>query len=314
MFIAYRVILSVLVAWGTARTPPLSMADWHAYKDEKEAFVAGQVGSSVLRINAVSSVALASYLLWALLQPFSIAARFPTLIDWLTLVVPLASACTVLADHVGVLLLGLCAIALVLYLVNKYINTTRPASSEPAARAPESPLPVLTLYRTYLMVLTVFCILAVDFHVFPRQFAKCESWGTSLMDLGVGSFVFSHGIVSLRRDRRFNATRTARRTIPLLLLGLIRVLLVKRTEYPEHVSEYGVHWNFFLTLGIVIPLVDAIQACVGGPFAVAGVVLSALYELVLSYTPLSAWALSDVRDASSLVSLNKEGLVSLPGA
>jgi len=86
------------------------------------------------------------------------------------------------------------------------------------------------------MVLTIFCILAVDFPIFPRFLAKCETWGTSLMDLGVGSFTFSHGLVSLRSTRS-SWSRLARRTVPLLLLGAVRILLVKRTEYPEHVSE-----------------------------------------------------------------------------
>ena len=62
------------------------------------------------------------------------------------------------------------------------------------------------------------------------------------MDMGVGSFVFSQGVVSaipLLKDPLYltsplipKTTRTLRKTLPVILLGLVRVLLVKGTEYP----------------------------------------------------------------------------------
>ena len=36
--------------------------------------------------------------------------------------------------------------------------------------------------------------------------------------------------------------------VPLLALGLARLLSVKASGYHEHVSEYGLHWNFFFSL------------------------------------------------------------------
>lgn len=60
--------------------------------------------------------------------------------------------------------------------------TVRTNPSHDSSLAPSSPrYSFLTVYRAYLMVITIYCILAVDFPVFPRFFAKCENWGTSLV-------------------------------------------------------------------------------------------------------------------------------------
>jgi phosphatidylinositol glycan class W len=44
--------------------------------------------------------------------------------------------------------------------------------------------PYLSVYRAHMMLMTIICILAVDFQAFPREFAKCETWGTSLVSGG----------------------------------------------------------------------------------------------------------------------------------
>jgi hypothetical protein len=65
------------------------------------------------------------------------------------------------------------------------------------------------------------------------------------MDIGVGSFVFSQGIVSaipiLKNPTHLSAPiapkiiLALRKSLPLLCLGLLRVLLVKGVEYPVRI-------------------------------------------------------------------------------
>jgi len=114
----------------------------------------------------------------------------------------------------------------------------------------------LTSFRSTVSYLTFIAILAVDFHVFPRRFAKTETTGLGLMDLGAGSFVVSAGFVSgyARQSEKYSKESLAkiiRHSIPLIVLGCIRWFTTKSLEYQEHVSEYGVHWNFFFTLSMV---------------------------------------------------------------
>ena len=56
--------------------------------------------------------------------------------------------------------------------------------------------PFITYYRACVNLFTAFSILAVDFTLFPRHFAKAETYGTGLMDVGVAGFLVSNAIVS----------------------------------------------------------------------------------------------------------------------
>jgi hypothetical protein len=37
----------------------------------------------------------------------------------------------------------------------------------------------------------------------------------------------------------------------LILLGILRLISLKYTNYVEHVTEYGIHWNFLFTIVFV---------------------------------------------------------------
>ena len=124
------------------------------------------------------------------------------------------------------------------------------------------------------------------------------------MDLGVGSFIFAQGVASalpLIKDTDHLSKRigpkiwaSLRKTSPLLLLALVRLVLVKGTDYPgvcilvvpsiaaskltleqEHISEYGTHWNFFITLALVPPLQMSLQPLFRHlPVTVVGLLIS----------------------------------------
>lgn len=212
----------------------------------------------------------------------------------------------------------------------------------------------LSAHRASTMIITCIAILAVDFHAFPRRFAKAETFGTGLMDAGVGSIVVasafasgmkavaavsfldkkhsgdaavtfsegsrsssngSGGITSLALHSGATWTRNVTRLIALLSLGIARSLATSATDYQQHVGEYGVYWNFFITLGMlrifamVIPQAVIASPTLSGAF---GVLLLLIHQISLSFTKLTEYIHADRRGPSTL-SLNKEGVFSLLG-
>lgn len=194
----------------------------------------------------------------------------------------------------------------------------------------KDPIPVkpfITTYRGAMMISTCTAILAVDFpSVFPRRFAKTESFGTSLMDLGVGSFVFAAGIVAARqqiKERTSGSPSTIERfrnalrhSLPLALLGLVRLWSVKGLDYAEHVSEYGVHWNFFFTLAI-LPLANALLHPVLKYFPSYGLlafIIAIGWEIALNVVyDLKRYITLSERKPDDWLSQNREGVFSLIG-
>ncbi|KYR01579.1 phosphatidylinositol glycan [Tieghemostelium lacteum] len=194
-------------------------------------------------------------------------------------------------------------------------------------------------YRSFIMIATCICILAVDFQVFPRRFGKTENYGISLMDIGVGSVVLSGALVS--RQARYDqlkilnevevdskkgpiprlykkqslsrlslAIHTLKSNLPLVIIGFVRMILTKSVNYQEHTSEYGVHWNFFFTLALV-SLSMAFLKFSPNVNAAIGVLAIVIYQIALSNYGLADYILNHPR--TDLISANKEGICSFIG-
>ncbi|KAF3449423.1 hypothetical protein FNV43_RR10151 [Rhamnella rubrinervis] len=168
------------------------------------------------------------------------------------------------------------------------------------------------LYCGQKMIITCLCILAVDFRIFPRRYAKVETYGTSWMDLGVGSFVLANALVSrqARNILSMNWKTAIQSTSPLLILGFVRLLSTAGVDYQVHVGEYGVHWNFFFTLAAISALTSIInvspQHC-----GILGLLVLVGYQCGLM-CGLNKYLLSNER-GTDIISQNKEGAFSILG-
>ena len=275
----------------------------------------------------------AAVVLWSVLQSrqsfFKPYTPLAFAVDFLLNVATILLATTLYANSPILLNTSLLALAALVYVLPRQAAPKK-AKLPPPKQTKDveaNALPkkqFLTTYRGSMMVITSIAILAVDFKIFPRRFAKVENWGTSLMDVGVGSFVFSAGVVAARSILKEKLTgkstslstrlyRSIRHSLPLLVLGVIRLYSVKGLDYAEHVTEYGVHWNFFFTLGFLPPFLALFQSAFEYVPSYAGlaILLGIAYQAALEFTPLKAYILTAPR--TDLLSQNREGVFSFFG-
>ncbi|XP_077657497.1 glucosaminyl-phosphatidylinositol-acyltransferase PIGW isoform X2 [Urocitellus parryii] len=305
-------------------------------KQMKEAFVSNLNGTSVLEINQGLCFPAFCILCRGLLLifsqhlcSFSHTWRTRFFIDFVVLIVPLMYILTILPaiilpEHITIMI---CCGGLLLYqiyqrrtcyarmpvqkILEKFMKISLESEYNPA----------ITYYRVINSIFTAIAILAVDFPLFPRRFAKTELYGTGAMDLGVGSFVFGTAMVcpEVRRkytkgSRFYYLTKSLYSSWPLFFLGLGRLIVIKSIGYQEHLTEYGVHWNFFFTI-IVVKLITSLLLMIiplNKSWMVA-VSIAMLYQLALDFTPLRRLILYGTDGSGSRVGFlnaNREGIIS----
>lgn len=259
-----------------------------------------------------------------LTQPLAIPARF--LLEYATIVWSVVLNVTVLNGRIyeiaGTLLL-VCITIAAKHLCNR-THVLRFVTQIPHRR-PD----YIACLRATTNLITAVCILAVDFRAFPRHLAKTETYGFALMDTGVGLYVFNNALVDGQRRGAdaTNARLTGRRlrhlfsgVAPLLLLGAGRFFVTSGIEYQQHVSEYGVHWNFFVTLALTRLLAMIVMAVLGDckhGVAYATLAIMLLHQggllVGLGRWVIAADALAEDRRTAGWLRANREGVASLPG-
>lgn len=218
-------------------------------KDEKEAFVTGHEGTGVEELLIVSLAAPIGIWLWTIVCRDEPVFGKRMLGEVFLILFPMLLVQTSFLYPWGVIVMTMEVLCATFLLSTK----RRRQDSSPKKNPPQSTrrAPSITCYRSSVMFMTCVAILAVDFPLFPRRFAKTETQGYGLMDLGAGSFVVSAGLLWRPTSQH------VKRILSLVGMGLLRLVANKGVNYQEHVSEYGVHWNFFLTLAVVMPLATA---------------------------------------------------------
>lgn len=229
------------------------------------------------------------------------------LFEFLLIIIPIVCNLTILAQHVSVLIPNLFIACIAITWL--YKDAFKPSGKRVTFVQHKN---FITNARSTINLLTSIAILAVDFEIFPRRFAKTESYGYSLMDVGVGLFVYSNGIVAQSKERVFLPFKEFKSVIPLLVLGLGRFVVTREINYNVPVSEYGVHWNFFITLAVTKIVCSILLNTKAKKYLlVKAVVLLVIHEIFLQ-SGLAKYVLGSSK-RSNIISANREGIASCLG-
>lgn len=303
-----------------------SSRDKERYRLEQEAFVSNHGGTTSQEVVYVILPNVCGVLLT--ITTIGLCGKYlhknvKVFIEFVLTVVPSVLCCTVFSEYVT----NVCVAMIVLSFINIMLMRMKVhALTSCILRPVRGKRPFITNFRALSNIVTAICILAVDFRIFPRKFAKTEVFGYSLMDTGVGIFIVANSLVA-PEARDFgqrpkvgffstlsrNLKSPLKSSIPLLLIGFGRSLAIELLGYQKHVSEYGVHWNFFITLAFVKLFTRTITSTISSRYSLlSGVWILAMHEYILTSNGLKAWILSN-EPRVDFITANREGLMSIPG-
>lgn len=298
----------------------------NSYRQEQEAFVSGHGGTTSREVIYAIMPNICSILLTTTtmgLLDRVIHRNMKVVLEFSLIVIPSILCCTVLSEYVATVC---CAMMLISIMNIFLLGISSNALSTCSMESTYGKRPFITNFRALTNMLTAICILAIDFHIFPRKYAKTEVFGYSLMDTGVGLFIFANALVAPEAKDftpkprigffhtiSTNIKHSARSCIPLLILGFGRSVVIELLGYQKHVTEYGIHWNFFITLAFVKLFTSCITSTINSKYSLlSGIWILGMHEYILSTKGLKEWVLSN-SPRNDFVSANREGVVSVPG-
>lgn len=270
-----------------------------------------------------------SRLLWCCIKLYltRFFGRAPILVEFVVLFSPFILAVTLLQGYVYYLVIGVGLITwtLLLRLLISGEPLLRLISDKKVSNALEPRGLLASLLATLMLSVTV-CILSVDFPLFPRRDLKTQNFGFSIMDAGVGAFIAFSGAVSPEArhavesstDRTINTKlgligKTLSSSLPLLILGFLRMILIKYFEYREITEEYGTHLNFFIVLAAVKMISCTVYCIIGRRLKLnyVGVAVILAYQAFLNFYAMENIVADDSRQ--NFFMANKEGFLSIVG-
>ncbi|GMI63895.1 hypothetical protein like AT4G17910 [Hibiscus trionum] len=159
------------------------MDSFNPNKHLKEQFVSNLPGSSMLEASALlNNVALLMFLRYTFCSQSvndgsrNLKSYLASLaVDYVIIVLPTLLIFTVLAEW-----LYECTIGLLLLLL--FSTVVKRTYCWPYTEGPKAVRASISSYRVVTMLVACLCILAVDFRIYPREFAKTETYGTSLVE------------------------------------------------------------------------------------------------------------------------------------
>ncbi|XP_042370985.1 phosphatidylinositol-glycan biosynthesis class W protein [Plectropomus leopardus] len=298
-------------------------------RDLKEAFVSNLTGTSLQEValgSFLTPVCLINRgLILTLYQQAGGTLPLPLvsslLLDFCVLVLPLVLSCTVLSDVLHHVILSLAFVSACALCYIGRVSSRPKNAGFLQSHVQCDQVPFVTVFRVFVNVKTAISILAVDFSVFPRRYAKTETYGTGVMDFGVGAYVFANALVCPEaRGKNVSGSKVNHikkqllSVWPLVFLGVGRLVSLKMSGYQEHVTEYGVHWNFFFTLAIVRVVASAILAVLPANKSwLIALLISGVYQLTLETSGLKAFIIHNDNRGKDLLHANKEGIFSVVG-